>query len=63
MYEAPESDIVKVRIDENVILGKGNVEYIRVLNKNSQANENPEAEMGKNGEDNGEQQSQAKTYA
>lgn len=60
MFEVPDSDIVKVCIDENVILGKKEPEYIRVANKNSQA-ENLDIE--KNGDGLDEQKDKAKNYA
>lgn len=36
MFEVPESDIVTVKVDEDVILGKKSVDYIRApINKDS----------------------------
>ena len=60
MFEVPDSDIVKVCIDENVILGKKEPEYIRVANKNSQAES---LDLEKPGDTLEEQKDQAKTYA
>jgi hypothetical protein len=33
MFEVPESDIIAVNVDEDVILGKKQVEYIRAPSK------------------------------
>ena len=64
MFEVPESDIIRVRVSEDVILGKKPIEFIRSTNtetsKNSAAattdsNESIEVEN--------ELKSKAKTYA
>lgn len=55
MFEVPESDIECVRIDENVILGKKPLEYIR-------KSEETETDKVSN-ESLDEQQDKAKTYA
>ncbi len=65
MFEVPESDIVCVKIDENVILGKKPVEFIRATPTPAATTTNESAEADKNVGENldGEQQSKAKTYA
>ena len=62
MFEVPESDIVRVRVDEDVILGKKPIEYIRATvppdaNKSIDSNEAESSSLD------GEQKSKAKTYA
>merc|ERR1712241_1336077 len=57
MFEVPDSDIVAVKVDEGVILGKKPVEYIRKPkteeSKQSNVDENMEADV----------ETKAKTYA
>lgn len=55
MFEVPESNIVSVRIDEDVILGKKSIEFIR-------KSEESEADKASN-ESLDEQEDKAKTYA
>lgn len=68
MFEVPESDIECVHIDEDVILGKKPVEFIRSSPKKNSTNTNEtnsDLEADKNSEniEGGEQKSKAKTYA
>jgi hypothetical protein len=65
MFEVPESDIECVHIDEDVILGKKPVEFIRSSPANNSTNTNEtnsDLEADRN-IDGGEQKSKAKTYA
>ncbi len=68
MFEVPESDIESVHIDEDVILGKKPVDFIRSKATNNSNNTNEtdrDLDADKNSEnvDGGEQKSKAKTYA
>jgi len=65
MFEVPDSDIVAVRIDEDVILGKKPIEFIHEPSKLKKSSENATNNEDKNSEslDNSEHKSQAKTYA
>jgi hypothetical protein len=68
MFEVPESDIVGVKIDEGVVLGKKPIEYIRKTpdeTSDAAAATSSEAESDKNGETTpaNEEKSKAKTYA
>jgi hypothetical protein len=38
MFEVPESDIISVRIDEDVITGKKPIEYVRRAKRDESAN-------------------------
>ena len=35
MFEVPESDIISVHIDEDVVLGKKPIEFVRASNQNT----------------------------
>lgn len=59
MFEVPESDIVCVKIDEDVILGKKPIEYVR---SSARTNEDMESDKISDNLD-AEQESKAKTYA
>jgi hypothetical protein len=66
MFEVPESDIVCVRIDEEVIMGKKPVEFIRQEKPAVPSSANAadlDAEKTSNDTLDGEQKSKAKTYA
>jgi len=54
MFEVPESDIIRVRVDENVILGKKPIEFIRSTDTKSA--ESTESDVDS-------EQNKAKTYA
>jgi hypothetical protein len=59
MFEVPESDIIRVRVDEDVILGKKPIEYIRAtMPETSKSIDTNEAESL-----DAEQKSKATTYA
>ena len=63
MFEVPESDIIAVHIDEDVVLGKKAIEFIRSTNQNSEI-ETTDLDTEKNVENlNNVQKSKAKTYA
>jgi ATP-dependent protease Clp ATPase subunit len=59
MFEVPESDIVCVKIDEDVILGKKPIEYVR---SSARTHEDIESDKISDNLD-AEQESKAKTYA
>ena len=68
MFEVPESDITGVFIDEEVVLGKKPVEFIRTKNDNSDASNNNDSTTDLDSDKNIEnlenlQKSKAKTYA
>ncbi len=65
MFEVPESDIIAVHIDEDVVLGKKPIEFIRSSsNNNSDIDGAPELDSDKNVENlDGIEKSKAKTYA
>jgi len=59
MFEVPESDIICVKIDEDVIMGKKPIEYVR-----SSARTTEDIDSDKiNDNLDAEQESKAKTYA
>ena len=66
MFEVPESDIVQVRIDDDVIYGKKPIEFIRSSNKKNEAidasNENNKSNQSDNLQET-EPKSKAQTYA
>jgi len=64
MFEVPESDIVGVHIDEDVVLGKKPIEFIRSASNQNSDIENSELDTDKNAENLERiQKSKAKTYA
>lgn len=67
MFEVPESDIICVKINEDVILGKKPIEFVRRAasndNKDSEQAGNESEKLSSENLDNGEQESKAKTYA
>lgn len=67
MFEVPESDIKCVKIDEEVVLGKKPIEYIRKTSQqasspNDQQNDKNRSESSGDSL-NSEEKSKAKTYA
>ena len=66
MFEVPGSDIITVRIDDQVILGKKPIEFIRAdPSSTPESTTKPAAEENaeNNNIDNNEHKSKAKTYA
>jgi hypothetical protein len=63
MFEVPESDIVSVHIDEEVILGKKSVQFVRQSPIENNKTESSDDTQGKSAEPVETEQSKAKTYA
>lgn len=64
MFEVPESDIVSVHIDEEVILGKKSVQFVRRPPiEDSEKTESSDDTQTKSAESVETEQSKAKTYA
>ncbi len=55
MFEVPESDIITVKVDEDVILGKKGVEYVRRTVEKEEKGQDESLET--------EEENKAKTYA
>jgi hypothetical protein len=65
MFEVPESDIIRVRVSKDVILGKKPIEFIRSTetSKNSAAAAAATTDSNESIEVENELKSKAKTYA
>ena len=66
MFEVPESDIIRVRVTEDVILGKKPIEFIRsTTSSNVETSKDSATATGDSNEIDieNEQKSKAKTYA
>jgi hypothetical protein len=70
MFEVPESDIISVRIDEDVITGKKPIEYVRSKRADTPADKSADdsgdessTDKSANDADGGERKSKAQTYA
>ena len=64
MFEVPESDIVGVHIDEDVVIGKKPIEFIRSLSNQNSDIEGSDIDSEKNVENlESIEKSKAKTYA
>ena len=66
MFEVPKSDITCVKIDDQVVLGKKEIEFVRKSpssESSSNGSSSGNGELNESEKSDAEQQSKAKTYA